>query len=236
MTRPSNPTSSSAVVGQRLTLRADPGRVAEVAKELTTPALFTAFAVYLVVGIVTMEVPAGTAFPGPAVFPGIVAAALLLLAALLVVRSVRQLRQVPASEPAAGDTDPATAGVAAPTTAGTAAPAAAGTAATAAAPPSTADTAVAADAAAAAPQRAVRVDWRSLAWVVVSFAAFALLLNVLGWIVGAGLLFLGVAKGLGAPGWLRPLVVGLTVAALSYIAFDMVLDLSLPSGIVGWRF
>ncbi|MFJ4297859.1 tripartite tricarboxylate transporter TctB family protein [Curtobacterium sp. NPDC089689] len=228
MTRPSNPTSSSAVVGQRLTLRADPGRVAEVAKELTTPALFTAFAVYLVVGIVTMEVPAGTAFPGPAVFPGIVAAALLLLAALLVVRSVRQLRHGPDSEPAAGATDPATAGVAAPATAGTAA--------TAPATPSTADTAVAVDAAAAAPQRAVRVDWRSLAWVVVSFAAFALLLDVLGWIVGAGLLFLGVAKGLGAPGWLRPLVVGLTVAALSYIAFDMVLDLSLPSGIVGWRF
>lgn len=227
MTRPSNPTSSSAVVGQRLTLRADPGRVAEVAKELTTPALFTAFAVYLIVGIVTMEVPAGTAFPGPAVFPGLVAAALLLLAGLLVVRSVRQLRHGPDSEPAAGDTAPATAGVAAPATAGPA---------TTAAPASTADTAVAVDAAAAAPERSVRVDWRSLAWVVVSFAGFALLLDVLGWIVGAGLLFLGVAKGLGAPGWLRPLVVGLTVAALSYIAFDMVLDLSLPSGIVGWRF
>jgi putative tricarboxylic transport membrane protein len=84
--------------------------------------------------------------------------------------------------------------------------------------------------------RAVRVDWRSLAWVVLSFAAFALLLGVLGWIVGAGLLFLGVAKGLGAPGWLRPLVVGLTVSAISYIAFDMLLDLSLPSGIIGWEF
>ncbi|MGL3198486.1 MULTISPECIES: tripartite tricarboxylate transporter TctB family protein [Curtobacterium] len=228
MTRPSNPTSSSAVVGQRLAFRADPGRVAEVAKELTTPALFTAFATYLIVGIVTMEVPAGTAFPGPAVFPGLVAAALLLLAALLVVRSVRQLRHGPDSEPAAGTTAPLTAGAAAPATAGTAT--------TDAATASTADTALAVDAAAAGPQRAVRVDWRSLAWVVVSFAAFALLLDVLGWIVGAGLLFLGVAKGLGAPGWLRPLVVGLTVAALSYIAFDMVLDLSLPSGIVGWRF
>jgi putative tricarboxylic transport membrane protein len=233
MTRPSNPTSSSAVVGQRLTFRAEPGRVAEVAKELTTPALFTAFAVYLIVGIVTMEVPAGTAFPGPAVFPGLVAAALLLLAALLVVRSVRQLRHGPDSEPAAGAVA-ATAGAVNPATTGTAATPA--TTGTAAAPAITADTAVAVDAAAAAPQRAVRVDWRSLAWVVVSFAAFALLLNVLGWIVGAGLLFLGVAKGLGAPGWLRPLVVGLTVAALSYIAFDMVLDLSLPSGIVGWGF
>ncbi len=201
MTRPSNPTSSSAVVGQRLTLRADPGRVAAVAKELTTPALFTAFAVYLVVGIVTMEVPAGTAFPGPAVFPGLVAAALLLLAALLVVRSVRTARGRRAGgEPTVAtdvDSDPAGPAV---------------------------------------EVRSVRVDWRSLAWVVLSFAGFALLLGVLGWIVGAGLLFLGVAKGLGAPGWLRPLVVGLTVSAISYIAFDMLLDLSLPSGIVGWEF
>ncbi|WIJ44675.1 tripartite tricarboxylate transporter TctB family protein [Curtobacterium citreum] len=199
MTRPSNPTSSSAVVGQRLTLRADPGRVAAVAKELTTPALFTAFAVYLVVGIVTMEVPAGTAFPGPMVFPGLVAAALLLLAALLVVRSVRTARgrRVGAEPIVATDAD-------------TASP--------------------------AVEVRSVRVDWRSLAWVVLSFAGFALLLGVLGWIVGAGLLFLGVAKGLGAPGWLRPLVVGLTVSAISYIAFDMLLDLSLPSGIVGWEF
>lgn len=205
MSRPSNPTSSSAVVGQRLTLRADPGRLAAVAKELTTPALFTAFAVYLVVGIVTMEVPDGTAFPGPAVFPGIVAAALLLLAALLVVRSVRAARgrrtgtdgALPEPDVDTVDVEPAR------------------------------DTVT---------PRAVRVDWRSLAWVVLSFAAFALLLGVLGWIVGAGLLFLGVAKGLGAPGWLRPLVVGLTVSAISYIAFDMLLDLSLPSGIIGWEF
>ncbi|QCR44320.1 tripartite tricarboxylate transporter TctB family protein [Curtobacterium sp. SGAir0471] len=210
MSRPSNPTSSSAVVGQRLTLRAEPGRVAAVAKELTTPALFTAFAVYLVVGIVTMEVPAGTAFPGPAVFPGLVAAALLLLAALLVVRSVRAARgrrvaAVDALPEPGVDTVEAVHTVDGSGT-GTETP------------------------------RAVRVDWRSLAWVVLSFAGFALLLGVLGWIVGAGLLFLGVAKGLGAPGWLRPLVIGLTVSAISYIAFDMLLDLSLPSGIVGWEF
>ncbi|PZF58251.1 tripartite tricarboxylate transporter TctB family protein [Curtobacterium sp. MCSS17_008] len=219
MTHPSNPTSSSAVVGQRLTLRADPGRIAEVAKELTTPALFTAFAVYLVVGIVTMEVPEGTAFPGPAVFPGLVAAALLLLAGLLVVRSVRQWRA--GAHPELPEEAPT------------------GTPATAS---GRSDVEADGHVAGAGPveravsQRAVRVDWRSLAWVVVSFAAFALLLDVLGWIVGAGLLFLGVAKGLGAAGWLRPLVVGLTVSAISYIAFDMLLDLSLPSGIVGWGF
>jgi len=208
MTHPSNPTSSSAVVGQRLRLRADPGRAAEIAKELTVPALFTAFAVYLVVGIVTMEVPAGTSFPGPAVFPGLVAAALLLLAALLVVRSVRSARRSRAG--AVADLPESA--------------------------PGTAPDAAREASDVPVPQRSVRVDWRSMAWVVLSFAAFALLLDVLGWIVGAGLLFLGVAKGLGAPGWLRPLLIGLTVSSISYIAFDMALDLSLPSGIIGWRF
>ncbi|QCR20534.1 tripartite tricarboxylate transporter TctB family protein [Agrococcus sp. SGAir0287] len=206
----SNPTSSSAVVGQRLTFRADRGRIAEVAKELTVPGLLAAAAAYLIVGIVTMEVPAGASFPGPEFFPALIAAALLLIAGLLVARFVRQRRAgVDAREDA-------------PTTASISVLDASGTEVD--------------EAEVALPQRAVRVDWRSMAWVVLSFAAFALLLQVLGWIVGAGLLFLGVAKGLGATGWVRPLVVGLTVSSISYIAFDMVLELSLPSGIVGWGF
>jgi len=210
MTHPSNPTSSSAVVGQRLRLRADPGRLAAIAKELTTPALLTAFALYLVVGIVTMQVPDGTPFPGPAVFPGLVAAALLVLAGLLVVRSVRASRAGARAGLSEGSPTDAVDGSDAPDAPGTGADGS------------------------AVPERTVRVDWRSLLWVVVSFGAFALLLDVLGWVVGAGLLFLGVAKGLGAPGWLRPLVVGFTVSAISYIAFDMALELSLPSGILGW--
>lgn len=212
MMHPSNPTSSSAVVGQRLSLRADTGRIAEVAKELTVPALLAAFAIYLIVGIVTMEVPEGTSFPGPEFFPGLIAAALLLLAGLLVARFVRQQRA--GTSAAANEAEPTTASVAVLDVTG----------------------AEVDQVEVAMPERAVRVDWRSMAWVVLSFAAFALLLNVLGWIVGAGLLFLGVAKGLGAAGWLRPLVIGLTVSSLSYIAFDMLLELSLPSGIVGWGF
>ena len=212
MMHPSNPTSSSAVVGQRLSLRADTGRIAEVAKELTVPALLAAFAIYLIVGIVTMEVPAGTSFPGPEFFPGLIAAALLLLAGLLVARFVRQQRA--GADAAANESEPTTASVAVLDASG----------------------AEVDQVEVAMPERSVRVDWRSMAWVVVSFAAFALLLDVLGWIVGAALLFLGVAKGLGAAGWLRPLVIGLTLSSISYIAFDMLLELSLPSGIVGWGF
>lgn len=207
MTHPSNPTSASAVVGQRLALGAGPGRLAGLAKELTVPALLLAAALYLLVGILTMQVPAGTAFPGPRFFPGLIAAALAVLAALLVVRIVRQ-RRVAEAEAA----DAVAQAVLLD------------------------DEAAVREPADPEPARSVRVDVRSLAWVALSFAGFALLLDVLGWIVAAGLLFLGVARGLGATGWLRPLLVGLTVSSLSYIAFDMLLELSLPSGILGWGF
>lgn len=85
-------------------------------------------------------------------------------------------------------------------------------------------------------QRTVRLDWRSLAWVVGSFFVFALTLNILGWIIAAALLFWCVARGFGAPRPVFTLIVGFTVSALAYIAFDMALGMSLPSGILGWGF
>lgn len=194
MTFPANPTSASAVVGDRLRLVSGPG-VAAVLKGLTMPALLVAFATYLLVGIVTMRVPEGTTFPGPQFFPAIIAAGLYAFAALLVVGTVRELRAAP----------------------GTATARAEGTDETDA-PPA---------------ERAVRIDVRSMAWVVVSFAVFALALNVLGWLIAASLLFWCVARGFGARKPLQTLAVGLTVSATAYIGFDMMLGLPLPSGILG---
>lgn len=85
-------------------------------------------------------------------------------------------------------------------------------------------------------ERAVGVDWRSFAWVVGSFLVFAFLLGILGWIIAAALLFTGIARGFGQRSWLFALLVGLTISSLTYIAFDMGLGLSLPSGILGWAF
>lgn len=85
-------------------------------------------------------------------------------------------------------------------------------------------------------ERAVGVDWRSFAWVVGSFLAFAFLLGILGWIIAGALLFTGIARGFGQRSWLFALLVGLTISSLTYIAFDMGLGLSLPSGILGWAF
>ncbi|KNY07903.1 tripartite tricarboxylate transporter TctB family protein [Microbacterium sp. GCS4] len=200
-----NPTAVSAVVGQRLAFGAGPGRAAALLKGLTMPAVLVAFATYLLVGIITMKVPEGSAFPGPQFFPMLITAGLYLFATLLVVGAVREHRAEPETT--------ASAASAAPT----------------------------APASAAAPEkpavpRTVRVDVRSLAWVVGSFLVFALVLNILGWIIAAGLLFWCIARGFGSTRWLFSLVVGLTVSSLSYIAFDMALGMSLPSGILGWGF
>lgn len=199
-----NPTAVSAVVGQRLAFGAGPGRAAALLKSLTMPAVLVAFATYLLVGIITMKVPEGSAFPGPQFFPMLITAGLYLFATLLVVGAVREHRTEP---------DSAASGPGTPT----------------------------APASAAAPEepavpRTVRVDVRSLAWVVGSFLVFALVLNILGWIIAAGLLFWCIARGFGSTRWLFSLVVGLTVSSLSYIAFDMALGMSLPSGILGWGF
>lgn len=199
-----NPTAVSAVVGQRLAFGAGPGRTAALLKNLTMPAVLVAFATYLLVGIITMKVPEGTAFPGPQFFPMLITAGLYLFAIVLVVGAVRELR---------ADDDTAASVSDAPVTP-----------ASAAAPEEP------------AVQRTVRVDVRSLAWVVGSFLVFALVLNILGWIIAAGLLFWCIARGFGSTRWLFSLVVGLTVSSLSYIAFDMALGMSLPSGILGWGF
>ncbi|MFC0672949.1 tripartite tricarboxylate transporter TctB family protein [Brachybacterium hainanense] len=76
----------------------------------------------------------------------------------------------------------------------------------------------------------------SFAWAVGGFLLFALLLEVLGWVIGAAMLFWCVARAFGSPRVLMDVVVGLTLSSLAYIVFDMMLGLSLPSGILGWGF
>ncbi|SOC51332.1 tripartite tricarboxylate transporter TctB family protein [Ornithinimicrobium cerasi] len=56
---------------------------------LVLAGLMVAFSLYLIYGIVTMEVPEGTDFPGPAFFPTILVVVGLVLAALLVLHYLR---------------------------------------------------------------------------------------------------------------------------------------------------
>lgn len=197
MMRPNNPTALSAVVGEELSIGTT--RLAPLLKQLMMPGVMVAFASYLVVGMVTMRVPEGTAFPGPQFFPAIIAAGLYLFAALLMIGAVRDWR--------AGGGAGAGAGLQ---------------------PDEGAEPLVAA--------KSVAIDWKSLAWVVGSFLVFALLLQFLGWVLGAGLLFWGVSRGFGSTRPVFSLIVGLTLSSLAYIAFDMGLGMSLPSGIIGGGF
>ncbi|RUR01032.1 tripartite tricarboxylate transporter TctB family protein [Labedella endophytica] len=194
MTFPPNPTAASAVIGDRLRLVSGPG-LSALLKGLTMPVIVAAFATYLLVGILTMRVPAATDFPGPQFFPAIVAAGLYAFAALLAVSAIREIRALPQDYEedllAAENDDDAPAG------------------------------------------RSVRVDVRSLAWVVGSFVGFALVLQVLGWVISASLLFWCVARGFGSDKPVNSLLVGLTMSSLAYIGFSMVLGLPLPSGILG---
>lgn len=213
MTPTSNPTAMSAVVGEEIRLSAGSPRTTAWLKHLIMPALLLAFAAFLGFGMLTMRVPEGTAFPGPRFFPAIIAGGLVLCAILLIIAAVRQLRADSAVRVAAArqvdDFELLR---------------------------SEHDALAESDEALSEGARAVKIDWRSLAWVIGSFAAFALLLDVLGWVIAAGLLFWCVARGFGSQKPIAGLVTGFTVSSLAYIAFDMALGMSLPSGILGGGF
>ncbi|NYF14023.1 putative tricarboxylic transport membrane protein [Pseudoclavibacter sp. JAI123] len=209
MTHHANPTAASAVIGGDLTFAAGPSKTATLLKGLTMPLVIAAFATYLVFGIVTMKVPEGADFPGPQFFPGLIAAGLYLFAALLAVGAVREMRATAAAASASTMTEEELLARALAD-----------------------DEALAAAGAADAPRK-VRVDVKSFAWVVGSFLVFSLTLNLLGWVIAAALLFWCVARGFGSKKPVASLVVGFTLSSLAYIAFDMALGMSLPSGILG---
>lgn len=207
MTHHANPTAASAVIGGDLTFAAGPSKTATLLKGLTMPLVIAAFATYLVSGIFTMKVPEGVDFPGPQFFPGLIAAGLYLFAAVLAVGAVREMRTTAASPSTMTEEELLARALAD-------------------------DEALAAAGAADAPRK-VRVDVKSFAWVVGSFLVFSLTLDLLGWVIAAALLFWCVARGFGSTKPVASLVVGFTLSSLAYIAFDMALGMSLPSGILG---
>lgn len=214
MTPSNNPTAASAVVGEEILIEAGQSRGSALWAGLIMPALLVGFSIYLLVGIMTMRVPEGTAFPGPQFFPGVIASGMTVFAVLLTLSALREWRETGRTEAALADgpltveelrlisSESTEVGNGADTDEG----------------------------------KRVGVDWRSLAWVIGSFLIFALTLKYLGWIIGAGLLFWCIARGFGATRPMFSLIVGLTISSLTYIAFDMMLGMSLPSGIVGWGF
>jgi putative tricarboxylic transport membrane protein len=77
-----------------------------------------------------------------------------------------------------------------------------------------------------------RTDWRPVVVIAVAFAAHALLINVVGWPLAVTAMFLVVAKALGAPGWIRPALVGGIGSVAVWLVFVKALGVSLPGGIL----
>jgi putative tricarboxylic transport membrane protein len=168
---------------------------------LLLAAVLAAFATYLLVGIVTMDVPEGADSPGPAFFPTLIMVAGYVLAVLLAVDTMRH-PQVPAPATFAADDDV------------------------------TAAERAAAEAAARRTYRAY-TDWPSVLWCAGGFLAFAVLLEPLGWVLAAALLFWCVAHGFGSRRPLFDVSLALVVSSAVYLAFAVALGLNLPAGILG---
>lgn len=79
-------------------------------------------------------------------------------------------------------------------------------------------------------------DKKSLAIGIVAFGVFAFLLEPLGWIIAAALLFCVITMTLGAKRLVFNLAVGLVVSSAIQVAFSMGLGLNLPAGILGGLF
>ncbi|HEX4814258.1 MAG TPA: tripartite tricarboxylate transporter TctB family protein [Nonomuraea sp.] len=73
-------------------------------------------------------------------------------------------------------------------------------------------------------------DWRGVGLVSGIFLAFAALLNALGWIIGATLLFFGLSVALGAERKGRAAVVAAVMGVATYALFEYGLGVTLPAG------
>jgi len=79
-------------------------------------------------------------------------------------------------------------------------------------------------------------DWRTFGIVLGAVAVFAVLLDPVGWILSAALLFWIVSYALGSKRWAFDIGVGLLMSSLIQLAFSAGLGLNLPSGFIGWIF
>ncbi|MEU0565789.1 tripartite tricarboxylate transporter TctB family protein [Nonomuraea sp. NPDC005983] len=75
-------------------------------------------------------------------------------------------------------------------------------------------------------------DWRSVGLVSGIFLAFTALLNPLGWVLAASLLFFGLSLALGAEHKVRAAVVGVIVGLVTYLLFVKGLGVTLPGGLL----
>jgi putative tricarboxylic transport membrane protein len=76
-------------------------------------------------------------------------------------------------------------------------------------------------------------NWSALATVIVGVVFFILSLEWLGWLIASTVLFAVVAIGLGNRRYLSCVLGGLALASVIQIIFSGILEINLPSGILG---
>ncbi len=74
------------------------------------------------------------------------------------------------------------------------------------------------------------VDWSALAWVSAGLLAEAALLERIGFVLAATLLFMLTARGFGSRAVLRDAAIAMTLALVAFLGFTLGLGLSLPPG------
>ncbi|TWS18670.1 tripartite tricarboxylate transporter TctB family protein [Tsukamurella asaccharolytica] len=76
-------------------------------------------------------------------------------------------------------------------------------------------------------------DWVAAGWLIGGLVAFAVLLDVLGWILAAALLFWCATRAFNSTRPLFDASLGLLLSSVVFLIFGVVLDVPLPSGILG---
>jgi putative tricarboxylic transport membrane protein len=186
--------------------------------ELIVVAGLLVIAAGMTVGIVTMEVPEGTAFPGPQFFPTLVAGFLFAVAVALgvtVLVSPRRAHLADESTEVSTDMLEDLGRLDQTSEIRVVAPDAARVGASAA---------------------ATRVDVVTVVLTVLAIAAFILLLPVLGWLLSAAGLFWSLTRIFGSRRPLFDIAVGVIVSSIVQLAFGAGLGLSLPAGILEGAF
>ncbi|MDU0368484.1 tripartite tricarboxylate transporter TctB family protein [Microbacterium sp. NPDC089180] len=173
---------------------------------LVVPAVMLAIGVALIIGTITMTVPANTAPPGPQLFPTIIAVAVIVLAVLLAVDILRRPEPVDVADAGATDDDA-----------------------------DVDDEALLAAVEGREPE-APAVRPRSNLWAMLgavgTVVVFIAALTPLGWLLSGAFLFWGIARALGSRRPVFDIFLSLAISALVQIAFSGGLGLNLPPGIL----
>lgn len=76
-------------------------------------------------------------------------------------------------------------------------------------------------------------NWPATLGALGSFIGFALILETVGWIIAAALVFWGLTVALGNRRYVFNLLVGLAMSSIMQLVFSGLLGLNLPSGVMG---